>query len=382
MKKHLWEMTAFCRAAYHDGYVWFGNIYYSALFQLNLETKEISMVKILPGFEGRGFEQHGVIVYNQGMLVIAPLCGGNILVYDIKNDEYEEIEIDHSQYIPQSGKHLFFDFAILGDDIYFLPGKYKAIVKINVKTKEVQYLSDWYEHINSNEESEKGLLFRNCYYQDGMCYLPSWQGNEILIYDLNKGAFEFREVDTCIKGMSSIAWWEGHYWVSDKADNIIYQINLETGESRKFEVEGLQNGSKNGIFRIIPFEGSMYIVPIFGGSIVKMDIEGKCHPCMPLLMSPTKDMEGFITGGGCVMCAEKVENYLLVYSCFDGSVYCYDMKTDTYEVIKAEVDPKRFSEDEKKLLYKSGGWKRDEVRLESDNDDLDTFLDELVKYSD
>lgn len=85
------------------------------------------MVKTLPGFEGRGFEQHEVIVYNQGVLVIAPLCGGNIFVYNIKNDECEEIEIDHSQYMPQSGKLLFFDYAILGDDIYFLPAVTKQL---------------------------------------------------------------------------------------------------------------------------------------------------------------------------------------------------------------------------------------------------------------
>ena len=89
-----YSQMVFYNMAFHENQAWFCHCYYNALCRLDLETKEISIEAFFPTGDDI-FSQYGDIVYCEEKLILIPRNTTIILIYDLKNRAFTEIELSN-----------------------------------------------------------------------------------------------------------------------------------------------------------------------------------------------------------------------------------------------------------------------------------------------
>lgn len=225
--------------AIRDGRGWFFNCYYSAIFSLDLDTLQLRLEQLLPD-EYFGIYKFSNLAFYNDLLVIAPRTADKILIYDTEAHSIKTVQIK-PDYIPDGAyMNLFYGLIIYGDAAYLFPGRYRTIVRLDMKTDEVTYITKWNQGLrNINPNS---IVFQKVI-QTGTdsCYLPCFQSNQIMKFCLSDSSYEYIDLDTDSenKGFVDIVKRDDErYFISLKNIYAILEWNDKTRECKKvFAVE-------------------------------------------------------------------------------------------------------------------------------------------------
>jgi len=336
-----WSRISFRFAAFYGGYIWFCNLYYPALFKMNLSTGEISLEKILPRYTYRNYAQYGLIVSIEGQLIIAPLRAGNILFYDIEKKELNEIPLEIEKYsYGIDSTNLFWSSAVYDENIFLFPGHFRAIVKIDVKTKKITYISRWFDELKDEIFHERRLIFSKCYSNDGEnYYLPSFQSNIVLKFNLRLLNYEVIRTNIPEERLSGIVVDEQYYWITSTMSNILYRIDKYSMKIKSIEVTGIDNSERKGLNAIIPYKDLFYLLPCYIGNIVAYNkADETCTQSLIMPKQAVDDMKQYIYELESILYCQKVENHMYLYSYLVGKLYDYNMDNNVFEVTEIKVN--------------------------------------------
>ena len=132
----------------NDNNAWFYAEEYSAICRMDLTTGKISAESL---YNPQKKDRSRGIIYYRGKLILAPHNeGGNtIRIFDLESREYSEMIISN-QYMPDKPCcNLFTEVISYQNRIFFLPGRYHAIVCIDMDTEKITYIDEWYDKINN-----------------------------------------------------------------------------------------------------------------------------------------------------------------------------------------------------------------------------------------
>ena len=94
-------------------YGWFCDVYTNTLYKIDLNTNEITLEEILPIYE---LVQYGFIANWNNYLVLAPRAAKTILIYDISQKAFMEIDFNNYQMNKANMFNLFSSVQIYGED--------------------------------------------------------------------------------------------------------------------------------------------------------------------------------------------------------------------------------------------------------------------------
>lgn len=317
---------------------WFCDVFSNTLCKVDTDTSVISIEAMIP-FDGdtRPF-QYGFIEKVGDLLVLAPRGAAVILIYNIIHKTFQRVEIK-AEIIERIGKvNLFSGVEVCENNAYLIPGRFPGIIKLNLITLELTYLEDWYDLLLQripNFEFEK-VVFAQCYRgKNNKIYLPCWQKNIIMVFDLKAEEYFFLEVSIPDAALSGLCIINDEIWAASKNSNIIVKINEEGKEADIIVVEALKEA---GIIFLIQCENFLYVIPLYDEQLIRIDLETKKCDIVGKIATENVDIprEFIIAQNRILSCVKDPEGRIWMYSMFDGKIYQLNLQGDV-EIFDADV---------------------------------------------
>lgn len=378
MEKYNFEKVSFRHIAINNNEAWFCNIYYNALFKMDLLTGKINLEQLLSNGKS-GFKQYGAIAYWEGLLVIAPLNARNVLIYDICEKSIVEIPLN-IKIDSENNFNRFFDIVVYKGNAFLFPGKFHAIVKINLVSREVEYYTDWYNEIKTYIKDEKKIIFSICNEQVGeKFFLPFWQGNMVMCFDMERKKHEILSFKDINESFSGIKIDEKNFWISLKDTDTILKCDRETRQIVKFENIFGDSEKRMGILSIIPCNNKFFVIPIMGEALMEFHkIDGNIVLHKKLISEPVESMKKYIFERTNFLCVEKEREFLILYSNFEGKIYVVDLKHSIWNSFYAQVFEKEEVEKIEKKLFFTKRWKGEIIVNESRDMGLGRYMQCII----
>lgn len=327
--------------AFHDVFVegtkcWFCDLNYNGLFEADIELGTLRFIKGLPGdIPGRGALYSGIAKFGD-IFIIAPLNADSVLIYNEKTDDLHSIKLEKCEHI-EAEKYNIFTQIILQDSVaYLIPGRYPAIVKIDLDTLEVTYLQEWFYDLQKLSEhlDLKNILFSSgLTYDSGMYELICRTEPYVFRISFEDGNYEFVPVDGLKIGVGAVLQFVGSRWYSREGTGIVERV---TGENRT-NIDLAEFNPENKTYRLFANAEFVYAIPLMtGGYIVQIhnmtyemtaipfidvgkmeDLQG-CFPYSSELFCGKEDSEGNVW-------MSTASGQLVVLDKEHGSVRCMDL---------------------------------------------------------
>ena len=140
--------------------VWVSLSGYNGLCSIDLKTNHIKYVSYIESEKPEELNLYSDIIKYDNKLVLTPCDAKEIAIYDLKSNTWEKISINkQNNQLGSIEKFLFCKSVVVGDNAYFIPWRFPAILKLNLKTLNITYLTDWLQHIE-NEYNPEVYFFR------------------------------------------------------------------------------------------------------------------------------------------------------------------------------------------------------------------------------
>lgn len=376
MENRVQEMGA--RVSFYDivfdgEYGWFCDTYTNTLCRISMNTASISIEAMIP-FDGNIRPlQYGFIAKAGDILVLAPRDAFVVLAYHIVDKTFQKIEID-AKTIEQIGAYnLFSGVKIYDGNAYLIPGRFPGMLRLNLSSMKITCLNDWYEPLKQKIHNfDLGrVMFARCNCREGnKLYLPCWQGNIVMVFDLEKESYFFLELSIYEGDLSSICIIDNEAWLASRSSNIIVRSDREGKEIDRITMEGIKD---TGIAFLAKCGRLLYAVPTYGDSLICLDLETEeCKKVCDLLTEAVNVPEELVIAKtNMLSCVKDDRERIWMYSIFDGKIYrCgSDGNVDIYDAVLEKQEDER-----KRYNYYLKAQMSENILMENDQCGLEEFL--------
>lgn len=304
----------------------FVDYYTSYLFRIDMDARKIRIESRLGQDEMPEANLYGAIAEYNGKLVIAPRNASCVLIYDIYTDKYERINLKIDSSIIQGISNLFGSALLSGDSVYLFPGRYPAIVKIDMITKSVSYIDSWYAEIKESLTDMQRVIFADNRESSDEVYLPCWQNGSVMTFNLGTEEYTIDRYAN-LKALSCIVKYKDDFIAAQRDTMNLRMLRTRTNIDLP-NIEGFE--SEMGIKDMFVYKDELYVIPLKANKIIKYSFtEGKWMNVCNILNRPTDEMSRISWIDNNYLCAERIgENLVILSSCYDGKIHCLDMNED------------------------------------------------------
>ncbi|MCM1231273.1 MAG: hypothetical protein NC489_14225 [Ruminococcus flavefaciens] len=250
-----------------DKCLWGSDANENGLYKIDLQSLKINFVNEFPvECESLCFS---CVLEKDKKLYFVPYHASELVIYDIKTDMFEKIEIkNHTE-----EKYIIGLFG--GEVLYLFPDVGERIAKIDIRDNIVTYD---YEVINEVKEKccMEGKEFFNCGYEkNGVFYLPLWEDNVLVSYDWRNMIINYYDL--------SFHENSGFYTYAIRDEEIlllsrygcVYSFNTLTEEKNIIYIPTDKRKTKDGYCDIALFKNEIWLIPFLKEEILIYDIYTK-----------------------------------------------------------------------------------------------------------
>ena len=360
MKKYIdnkYSKILFLDITSHGDKAWFCNSYFSALFEVDLDSLEFTLLSWLPEEKEMTFQSYTAIAYYEGILVIAPRNEHRILIYDLgKNKIEREIPIDISIMGDESNVfNLFSRIAIIGNFAYILPGRYPAIIKLDLVDYSISLIDAWYKSNKDAVVDEGRTIFSAAGTMNDDILLPFWQVGKMMIFHTKEENWDIVQVPQYEKFIFDIAIHKNEAYVSSSLKNTICKI--VNNEANEWLDLSHYDGCGTGILRTCIAGDEMMVFSNQVKSILAINLKTQeVIESIACKNEVSEEQKNAAYVDNQFLCAKKLEDKILACSVYEGMLYVYSISERKWSK-KELVVPQKYEKDvEKRVknLYMNG----------------------------
>lgn len=309
------------------GRAWFYNYTYGAIFEIELKSGDIDLVWMANDSTFWYMNQYGGGVLYDNRIVFAPRNTNKIMVLDLMNRTSSFIEIDDDKALGEKAGNRFIDARVVDENIYFFPGRYKAIVKLNMKSLEITYYEEWYQMLGEPECTDKVIFPVVNEEKKGVFLLPCWQSGKMVRFDSYNLTCSVIKIGNSY--LADICFLNNNLWVAYKSEQYIERFSVLSAEKNStYTINDYDALGEYGCRHIFCIGELIYIVPFCGNAIVLLDSKtGNVVSKIPLPKEFDEYMK-HISGIDRNTFAMKQGNdgAILLYECRHGELYYFNSK--------------------------------------------------------
>jgi len=260
-------------------------------------------------------------------IYFAPFFDEKITRYKITEGCFETINYDNIKF----KNHLPGEFAgaeCYKDYVYLIPYMYKAIIRLNTKTMDIEYYTDWVKSIDKMiYRDETGYFSAPLKISENTLMLAALSTNAVIEFNMETADHILHRVGKKGCQFSGICFDGTNYWLSPRHYGPVLKWHPDRGVMKEFS--NLSSGSKTNRFCFhAPFycNGYVYIMPRSSKHAVKINVETDevlaCEEFMPeftdgeLRFSPDA-----------YFYQQQIDNYIYLGDGKDGALIEYDCNT-------------------------------------------------------
>lgn len=208
--------------------LWGANLIQNGLYKIDLELKQVKFVAEFPTkSENLGIFVHPVREKERLFFIPHDEDEEHLVSYDLEKEQFEKIDV-------KQGKMEKYGVGIVKEGIvYLFPAKGERIVKVEVTEKKVFYQHKVIEDLKKFLGGKVNLMFWNHYLYGENVYLPIYEKNVVVGYNLHTEQYAFYQInDGSDIGFISCAGKGEQLYLLDCRGSI-YSFNLLTKNTEK-----------------------------------------------------------------------------------------------------------------------------------------------------
>lgn len=300
------------------------------LYGLDLESGRIDKVMTLPGSNPDSIEgAYCGIKKIQNKIFLIPHNTEDIYIYDLKKEQAIRCVLTESK-----DRVMLFDGGVEHNGkLFLLPKCYPAIVSVDIENMEV---CEYKECIRSFAVEDKNMrMFTWAYYKkDKYLYLASCNESRILIFDMEEGSYEIKNIGKYPYGYTHMIYDGESFWLAAYKANCIvkWDEDSEITEAYAYPIE--QNRSMDNIFsQMINCEDEIIVCYGATTDIVFVNKEtGECRRSKLIRKEIDKlRKKAVIEGGGFSLVKAVDEKNVILFNWRNCSFNIWNMHTDEWK---------------------------------------------------
>lgn len=218
---------------------WFVSWNTQCLYEVDFSKKQGKILKFLGCMENGDVKYKGVVKYKD-YLYIYPHAEDNIMVVDLNGKEVELIAISLltvSDKIYMEGKSKIRNAFIYENYIFFQGYQYPALIRLNVETNQLEYITDCIDEINRRLEAKSnlGYFMEGCVVKGDKAYCAIGCIPGLLELDVNTLQSKIIDIETTAGGIVGITEVNEDVWCLTCGEPNANQILLWNSKNQKLE---------------------------------------------------------------------------------------------------------------------------------------------------
>lgn len=227
-----------------EDYIWFSEIKFNGFYKMKKDTLKAEFLFHFPGENIETARLHGKVEKVGDWLVFFPIAGKNITLYHLVTEEVKTFPLKEMtgeyliKYLPNAKIARCFSF---GNVLYFTPSTYPAIVKLDLETMSLTYLTQWRTELETHilkdravqlniyfggiQEKEEGLLL-------ACCCAPC-----VLHFDVQTEQFRITKIQTTAPAFQTMREIEEELWLMPRLGITHTFWNPDTGETQTKDID-------------------------------------------------------------------------------------------------------------------------------------------------
>ena len=320
--------------------LWFSVRRFNALLCMDKEDWNLELVGKFPG-ETDYFERTEATnsslyfrpIESNNTLIFPPFLAEEIATLSLMDNVFDKIQYKDEKASTEVKKD-FIGAVADKNFIFFLPYMFNAIVRMDIKTKELSFYSDWLMPLEKVIGSMQYAYFSPPATVNRSIWLPALEGNAVVEFNMDN--YESSVYEVGVKGYKygGIVFDGESFWLSPcfNTTTPVVKWNSITGEIKTFPE--IYNQNKTRGFTALKYcYGYVWLLPVTEGAAFKIDVK----------TDNISEVEPFSTQENNI--SQSVIVYTDVFG-FNGKLYAfnnqrgvfieYDCKTEKYreEVIR------------------------------------------------
>lgn len=232
----------------------------------------------------------------------------------------------------------------------------------------MKYFDDWYRNIREAIEIDKRkALFYDVYDAgNGMIWLPSWQGNFIMEFNMNTCRYKLHFISE-LGALSSVVVAKNNMLLLERDFSVLNLLSVDEGLKR-IEIDYSGFISKWGLGNLYLYEEYVYLFPLLANMILRYNRStGEIQCVKELAMKGNYNFEYYKNYN--MACCERIsEEEVIYYSIPDSKIVKFNMKTCDFKELYTGITEEEQEYLKSKLLEKSfleGNCEKESLRLDS-----------------
>lgn len=269
-------------------------------------------------------------------LILIPWMASKIAVFDLNTKQMRYIPLDFIADMDTAicnNMRKFWKSFVYKNYVYMLGFEYPAIIKLDINTMQLEYLTDCFSVIGKN---------RNGYFIDyeivGTDVWISCGSNNLMIkFKLLNDTFEYYSIPVSVSGLGAFAYDGEFFWISEWKYNYEKLIRWSPDEKRAEEII-IRTNSKQKIWcqihSVVDAENKVLLFPFSGSTIYQVDKKKKVPSVFSKLKTYYKensDMQQTYT-------LIKKDRNTVLWVGDDLILHEYNLETDTCTDYEVKLD--------------------------------------------
>lgn len=316
--------------------IWFCDVYHNNLLRMQLTTGKICLETVLSPQNVDGKMQYGPLVFVKGKIVMAPRNANNILVYNIFTKELSCINLKRKNV----RKPLFINGFVHDGKVFFVPGNYSAVIKVDVENMSVEYFEDFYYDLPMSIRKRNGILCNsNALIIDDFFIFPIFDSDILIKIYLDFHGYEIEKLGSDSYKIMSIVYLNGNMWFAGLEG--IFEYLWEEKRIVCHNCAFTQKQLSNGIGQIMEYNKNIVAIPINGERIILFNPQkNECtefqNYIMPLLAGNNRKYA--LTGSNIICCGKLSEEELCIFSTYKNEICLINLNKNIVRHYKGELD--------------------------------------------
>lgn len=290
----MFEKISFSEAFQAEDGIIFSSTDGDGIYCLEKDMREAELLVSFPYNLPENKMPYKSLIKAENKIFLPPCLAEDIMIYDCRTQKSQFIKI--KKWIEnQEDLCKFWTSILYNDHIYFIGHYYPAIVKINIFTMELSYLTDWVEQIEERKRLKDSPYLGIGIIHEGVAFLPCCCSNVVLGLDLNTDETKIYDIQTNIEGFNGICFSRDLYWLTSRNsyEVAIWDKNTNCTETINLKVE--KQHSKELFFRPpLIFNEKLYLLPAAADCAYCIDtVDRRIHKINALdkILNTTQDIQ-------------------------------------------------------------------------------------------
>lgn len=262
-----------------NGKIWIALLNRNGICEINKETRCARILKIFEEESLTNDNLYSHIEKFENNLVFTPGMAEKIAIYNLEYDSLFYISLSPLEHLYKESMDgiKFWNTFQYQSDIYMFGYSYPAIIKIDMNSMELTYITDWVDEV------EKDIQYGNMdgYFSDGhvlcgdLVLVPVGCMNAVLELNLKNGHTKIKHLKVSMKGIGGLSSLDGNImWIVGRSNitNRISCWNRQTDTINEFLLTDIDENMYAPFYAPICIESKILLVPLTASCIYEINI--------------------------------------------------------------------------------------------------------------